>query len=183
MIFVFCFLLKVSSVDAPENKEPCENKLICQERHNASAGENVTLDCHTEPQCDVMDKSVKWEFGSEIVLLYRNKDVDPGAQAERFKRRAKKDITWNPAEGKLAVKIESVKTTDFGEYTCSIRKGKVCTTELILKQLGNSDKNEANKPQTTPSQSQKNIGVPPFFQDPVITLVLATFALLYLLCH
>lgn len=181
LIFVF-LLIKTNSVDAPNN-EPCENNLICQKSHNASAGEDVTLDCHTKPQRDVSDESVTWEFGHEIVLLYRNKDVDPGAQAERFKRRADKDITWNPAKGKLAVKIKSVKTTDAGVYTCSVgvEKDKVsCTTKLIFKQTGDSDNQMGKKskePPTTPSHSQTNIG------DPVITLVLATFALLYLLCH
>nr|XP_040038718.1 uncharacterized protein LOC120822841 isoform X2 [Gasterosteus aculeatus aculeatus] len=126
------FVLALCLLITPAEDE--NHSLICNEPLSKEVGDNVTLECHHATGLDVTNQSVYWQFNSSIhVLVFKSGGFSPDDQGEQFKGRASEDSSWNPAEGKLSVKISSIERADAGTYTCSVGKKKMsCSTELSI---------------------------------------------------
>lgn len=124
-------------------------KLICDRKHEAAVGDNVTLDFHLKPERDVTRELVEWRFrSSALVLLYRSQDFSPNNQEKQFSGRASLDDSGDLSKGKLPVKILSVSKEDAGIYSCSIgkREDKVSNSmELIISDADRQVKNKSQK--------------------------------------
>ncbi|XP_045929049.1 butyrophilin subfamily 2 member A2-like isoform X2 [Micropterus dolomieu] len=149
-IFVLLLVLLSAPVSDTWAKSRGNNeKLICDPKHEAAVGDNVTLDFHLKPERDVTRELVEWRFrSSALVLVYRSQDFSPNNQEKQFSGRASLDDSGDLSKGKLPVKILSVSKEDAGIYSCSIgkREDKVSNSmELIISDADRQVKNKSQK--------------------------------------
>ncbi|XP_044040358.1 butyrophilin subfamily 3 member A2-like isoform X10 [Siniperca chuatsi] len=120
------------------NANTDNGQLICpKSRVEAAVGEDVTLECHVDPERDVTLELFKLKFNqADSVLVYGDGKVFSDDQAEQFKGRVSLESnSENLSKGEFVVKISPLNTTDAGTYTCTFRIGSQkisCSIDLII---------------------------------------------------
>ncbi|XP_044040999.1 butyrophilin subfamily 3 member A3-like [Siniperca chuatsi] len=112
-------------------------------RVEAAVGEDVTLECHIDPERDVTRGVFKLMVNqSERVLVYRGEGHDYfDDQHEQFKGRVSLESnSENLSKGEFVVKISSATTDDAGKYTCTTENHISCSIDLVIEPEENSIK-------------------------------------------
>ncbi|KAM9234636.1 butyrophilin subfamily 1 member A1-like [Dugong dugon] len=90
----------------------------------AVLGRDTTLPCYLSPAMSAENMELRWYRSkfSEVVFIYQNQQEQKEEQMPQYAGRTslvKDFLTW----GEAAVRIDKVRISDNGQYTCFFRKG------------------------------------------------------------
>ncbi|XP_073330590.1 butyrophilin-like protein 2 [Pagrus major] len=145
----------------------------------AVVGQDLTLDCHLEPEHDVTKELFEWMFDkNDPVLVHKSRAFSAVDQAEQFRDRASLDSSGDLTKGKIPVMIPSVREDDAGMYRCSVGSGRQRISCFIQVTVG--PKEQPTDPGKTPAKVQSKA---PDRNGATLALALVTSTFLCLLYY